>query len=147
MLHYLLELNTSAILLQLFVIFVSWVLVLFAVGIDLHFGIAKSREDGIQVTHSRGIRLTYMKVKEYLAIMFFMLFLDILNPIFTYFAVPTAPLFSVGGAIVLIWTEWKSVKEKKEDKFRKVGDSAYEIMDYLRRHKEELEEFKKLAKR
>lgn len=144
MLHYLLELNYPAIKLQFTVVFLSWLIVILSIAVDLHFGIKKSREDGIKVTHTKGLRLTYEKTKEYLALMVFMLFLDILNPIFVYFDVPTLPLLTILGAIVLVYTEWKSVKEKSSEKFQlKVDDNYSEVLGMLKEYKEELDKLKK----
>ena len=104
--------NYEALIMQLTVVLIAWLIVILSIGIDLYFGIKKSRELGLFKTHSYGLRETSKKTVQYLAFMAFMLFIDVLNPTWVYFDFVPLPLLSIFGAIVLVYTEWKSVREK-----------------------------------
>lgn len=120
------------LLMQLTVVFVAWIIVIFAIGIDLYFGIQKSKKQKIY-THSYGLRKTSEKTVQYLAFMFFMLFLDILNPMWVYLKYTALPIASLFGAIVLVYTEWKSVKEKADEKFRRnLATNPIEIINFIK---------------
>lgn len=120
------------LLLQLTVVFLAWIIVILAIGIDLYFGIQKSKKLKVY-THSYGLRKTSEKTVQYLAFMFFMLFLDILNPMWVYIKHTALPIATLFGAIVLVYTEWKSVKEKSEEKFRKsLATNPIEIINFIK---------------
>lgn len=137
------ELNWTALKMQLAIVSVCWVIVILSIGIDLHFGIRKSKEQGVY-THSYGLRQTTKKTVQYLTFMAFMFFLDVLNPFWYYFDYRALPLASVFGGIVLTYTEYKSVREKAEDKFREnVEGSAKELYKLLKQNKEFLESLDK----
>ncbi len=120
------------LLMQLTVVFIAWIIVIFAIGIDLYFGIQKSKKLAVY-THSYGLRKTSEKTVQYLAFMFFMLFLDVLNPVWVYINSTALPIASLFGAIVLVYTEWKSVKEKTEEKFRKsLATNPIEIINFIK---------------
>jgi len=141
MISYFLNSDYESLMIQLLIVFFSWIIVLFSIGIDLHFGIKKSKEKGIFKTHSFGLRKTSEKTVEYLAFMFFMLFLDFLNPLFVYFAITPLPLLSLFGAIVLVYTEWKSVKEKSDEKFRHViQNNPQEIINFIKTNRDLINE-------
>lgn len=132
----------SAIQAQLLVVFMCFILVILSIGIDLYFGIQKSKKAGIY-THSYGLRKTSEKVVQYLAFMLFMLFIDILNPVWAYLNYKALPLLSIFGAIVLVYTEWKSVREKSSDKFRNdIGSNSKEIIGHIQEIKSELSKLK-----
>lgn len=132
----------SAIQAQLLVVFMCFILVILSIGIDLYFGIQKSKKVGIY-THSYGLRKTSEKVVQYLAFMVFMLFIDILNPVWAYLNYKDLPLLSIFGAIVLVYTEWKSVREKSSDKFRNdIGSNSKEIIGHIQDIKSELSKLK-----
>lgn len=123
--------NYEGIWLQVTLIFMTWVIVILSIGIDLFFGIQKSKTNRIYV-HSFGLRQTSSKVVQYLAFMFFMLFVDTLNPIWVYTSFIPLPLFSIFGAIVLVYTEFKSVREKSSEKFRlAVTQNPLEIIKFI----------------
>ena len=126
------------------IIVVCWGCVVTAIGIDLYFGIKKSKLNGVKVTHSFGFRRTSEKVVQYLAFMFFMLLIDVLNPIFAYFSITHLPLASIFGAIVLVYTEWKSVHEKSDQKFRNaIQNNPAEIIKFIQQNREFIEELPK----
>lgn len=141
MILYLVNKDYDSLLIQLFAIVLCWVLVIFSIGIDLYFGIKKSKDDGIFVTHSFGLRKTSEKVVEYLAFMLFMLFIDAINPIFIYFDIQALPILSIFGTIVLVYTEYKSVNEKSNEKFRHaIRNNPKEIAEFIQNNKELLED-------
>ncbi|MFL9845448.1 hypothetical protein [Flavobacterium rhizosphaerae] len=122
--------NLSAIILKVVIIFFTWLIVLVAVGIDLRYGIRKSKSIG-DYTHSAGLRRTVKKIIDYLAMMVFMFLFDSINPlglISEKFNI--LPLASIIGAIILVWIEFVSVREKADEKFRRRTDkTAREILD------------------
>lgn len=137
-----LDKDFSSIQAQLLVVFICFILVILSIGIDLYFGIQKSKKVGIY-THSYGLRKTSEKVVQYLAFMLFMLFIDILNPVWAYLNYKALPLLSIFGAIVLVYTEWKSVREKASDKFRNdIGSNSKEIIRHIQDIKSELSKLK-----
>lgn len=131
------------ILTQIYVVFLAWLIVIMAIGIDLYFGIKKSKETGLYV-HSYGLRQTSKKTVQYLSFMFFFFFIDVLNPFWIYFDYQSMPLLSIFGAIVLTYTEYKSVREKSDEKFRNDFDgNAKELYKLLKENKDILKDFKK----
>jgi len=132
----------AAIQAQLLIVFMCFILVILSIGIDLYFGIQKSKKVGVY-THSYGLRKTSEKVVQYLAFMLFMLFIDILNPIWAYLNYKALPLLSIFGAIVLVYTEWKSVREKSTDKFRNdISTNSKELINHIQEIKSELSKLK-----
>lgn len=137
-----LQKDFEAIQSQLLVVFMCFIIVILSIGIDLYFGIQKSKKEGIY-THSFGLRKTSEKVVQYLAFMVFMLFIDFLNPVWAYLNYQSLPLLSIFGAIVLVYTEWKSVREKSSDKFRNdIGSNSKEIIRHIQDIKSELSKLK-----
>jgi len=131
------------ILTQIYIVFISWLIVILAIGIDLFFGIKKSKETGMYV-HSYGLRQTSKKTVQYLSFMFFFFFIDVLNPFWIYFDYQSMPLLSIFGAIVLTYTEYKSVREKSDEKFRNDFDvNAKKLYKLLKENKDILKDFKK----
>lgn len=138
-----LQKDFDAIQSHLLVVFMCFIIVILSIGIDLYFGIQKSKKNGVY-THSYGLRKTSEKVVQYLAFMVFMLFIDFLNPVWAYLNYQSLPLLSIFGAIVLVYTEWKSVREKSSDKFRNdIGTNSKEIIGHIQDIKTELSKLKK----
>lgn len=132
---------------QLLIVFMCFIIVVLSIGIDLYFGIKKSKVQGV-FTHSYGLRQTSKKTVEYLALMLFMFFIDVLNPFWVYFDYVALPLFSIFGAIVLVYTEWKSVREKSSEKFRfAIKENPTEIIDFILKNKEKIDELVSDVKR
>lgn len=130
----------EAIQRQLLIVFLAFIIVVFSIGIDLYFGIKKSKAQGI-FTHSYGLRQTTKKTGEYMAFMLFMFFIDVLNPFWVYFDYVALPLFSIFGAIVLVYTEWKSVREKSSEKFRfAIKENPTEIVDFVLRNRDKIDD-------
>lgn len=140
--------NYDAVVMQLSIVVLAWIIVLASIGIDLHFGIKKSRQLGVFKTHSYGLRKTSEKVVQYLAFMLFMFFIDVLNPVWAYFTFKAMPLATIFGAIVLVYTEWKSVREKADEKFRyAMKNSPTDILNFIRENKEIIDELSKKQNR
>lgn len=118
--------------LKFLIIFFTWLIVLLAIGVDLFFGIKKSKEDNLYI-HSVGLRRTVTKVINYLAMMLFMLFFDALSPLgLLHGNFNILPLASVIGCLILVYIEFKSVREKSENKFRYQTNKALtELIDVL----------------
>ena len=137
--------NYEALIMQLTVVLIAWLIVILSIGIDLHFGIKKSRELGLFKTHSYGLRETSKKTVQYLAFMAFMLFIDVLNPVWVYFDFVPLPLLSIFGAIVLVYTEWKSVREKADEKFRyAIKNNPVDIINFIKENRELIDQLKDL---
>ncbi len=140
--------NYEALIMQLTVVLIAWLIVILSIGIDLYFGIKKSRELGLFKTHSYGLRETSKKTVQYLAFMAFMLFIDVLNPVWVYFDFVPLPLLSIFGAIVLVYTEWKSVREKADEKFRyAIKNNPVDIINFIKENRELIEQLKDLKNR
>lgn len=130
----------DALIGQLQVVLLAWAIVILAIGIDLYYGIRKSKAGGM-FTHSYGLRRTSQKVVQYLSLMLFMLFFDSLNVFWIYFDVQKVPIATLFGAIVLVYTEAKSVREKTTEKFRKaIAENPAEIIEFFRDNKKLLKE-------
>ena len=128
--------NYDAIMSQLMIFFVAACAVIIAIGIDLFFGIKKSKVEGKFVTHSYGFRKTSEKTVQYLGFMFFMLLLDFLNPLWAYVKLVELPILSIFGAIVLVYTEHKSVRENSSDKFRHaIKNNPSEIINFIKENR------------
>lgn len=116
----------SAIGLKFSVVGFCWFLVLLAILIDLHFGIKKARSIG-ELETSEGYRRTVRKFKDYYSVLFFALLFDLLM-FFTYyfpFPIPMIPVVTVIAAGGLVYTEFKSVREKADEKLRRRTSESY----------------------
>lgn len=92
--------------------------VLIAMGIDLALGIKKSRELGI-CAKSYGLRRTTKKFLEYFGSLLFAFLIDVIfSNLLTYPWVSTV----IGG--YLIYTEYRSWREKGDEKIRKQLNSG-----------------------
>lgn len=130
----------DALMWQLQFVLVAWIIVVVSIGIDLYFGIRKSKEIGL-FQHSYGLRQTSKKVVQYLSFMAFMLFFDALNVFWIYLDVQKIPLATLFGAIVLVYTEAKSVREKTSEKFRKaIAEHPLEIIEFIKANKDLLDD-------
>lgn len=115
---------------KLLIVFFTWFIVLLAVGIDLFFGVKKSKDAGLYI-HSIGLRRTVTKIINYLGMMMFMFMFDSISPLgLIHNNFNVLPLASIVGCIVLVYIEFKSVREKSEHKFRNQTNKAVaEILD------------------
>ncbi|MFC4688644.1 phage holin family protein [Epilithonimonas pallida] len=123
----------AAIWIKLFIVCGAWAAVLLAMVIDLGFGIKKAKQLGEQRS-SEGYRRSIHKFVYYFAMLFFALMFDALNPLSFYLPFPLAvmPVITLLCALALIFTEWKSVREKAEDKLRRRTDATFrDILEVL----------------
>lgn len=135
-----LEGDYKALYTTLFVVSVTWFMVLVAIVIDLHFGILKAKEVG-ECTTSEGFKRTIKKATYYYALMTFALLFDVFDMVTPYFVpkpLNLVPFFSVFGMLCLVFTEWKSVREKAEDKHRRRVDKSFEQVVELLKNREDV---------
>lgn len=134
-----LEKDYEAVYNSLFVVFVAWFVVIISMLIDLFFGIKKAKELG-EVTTSEGYRRTINKATYYFSLMTFGFLMDIFNVISPYYfpkPLGSIPFVSVFVAIALVITEYKSVREKAEDKARRRTDQSFKEMIEIMKDKDE----------
>lgn len=123
--------DINSLIAKLYIVFFTWLVVLIAIAIDLYHGIKKSKSLG-EYTHTYGLRQTVQKIINYLSMMLFMLLFDVLNPFSFIEQIQGMPIASMGGAIVLVWIEFKSVREKADQKFRRRTEKATkELLDVI----------------
>lgn len=108
-----------------------WICVIMAVSIDLYHGIKKSKERG-EFKNSFGLRRTVDKAISYLSFMLFMVIGDVVISLATSSVLPfgfaVLPLFNLGGAGVLVYNEWVSVREKADQKMMvRINKSSAEL--------------------
>lgn len=126
------HLDFEPLKIQLYIVFICWVIILFAVAIDFHFGVKKSQKNGQPYIHSYGIRKSGQKLAQYFTVMIFMFFLDVINPFWVYSDLESLPLCSIIGCAVWVWTERKSVMEKFDDKIRSdFSDNSKDLLHTL----------------
>lgn len=112
---------------------VIWIIVLVAMIIDLHYGIRKAKSQNEYIS-SHGIKRTVYKFKDYYSALLYALLGDILLSVFTYylpFPLSIVPIVSIIVGLLLVWTEFKSVKEKGSEKvWRQMNQSANEMAQF-----------------
>ncbi|MEI7486430.1 MAG: phage holin family protein [Chryseobacterium sp.] len=135
----------AALWLKLFVVSGAWGCVLIAILIDLYFGVKKSKALG-EHTSSEGYRRSIQKFNYYYALLAFALIFDALLPISYYLPFPLSalPIVTLLGAVALVFTEAKSVREKGDAKLRRKTDaSVKELITLLKDREDILTEFLK----
>lgn len=113
--------------LKLIIVGICWGWVTMAILIDLYFGIKKSKEYGEFIT-SEGYRRTIKKSTYYFSILLFALIFDSILSILVYYAPFPAnctPPVTMLATLGLVLTEFKSVREKADDKHRRRTDSSF----------------------
>ncbi|WP_322970319.1 phage holin family protein [Faecalibacter sp. LW9] len=132
----------AQIILEFQIVFLCWVAVAIAVGLDLHFGIKKSKQVG-DYTNSYGIRKTFEKATYYYALMVIFLLADMFNPFGMYVEIFQLPVMTIAMMFALLFTELLSIREKADQKQRRMVDkSAKQLLDIILKNKELIEEFK-----
>lgn len=127
------------------IMFICFMLVIFAVTIDLFTGVQAARKCKEKI-QSHILRRTINKVISYLTVVFFGIFIDILGLCFTWYAIPYCCVF-VTMAVILI--EGKSVIEnhsKAKLPAANVPEQVAEIAEWLKNHEDILRELKNKAK-
>lgn len=123
----LLSKDYASIKMKLFIICVAWILVLVSMLIDLHYGIRKAKKIGEHTT-SEGFRRTVTKFKDYYTVLTFALIADILISPFTYYLpgiLSFTSVVSIIAALGLVLTEFKSIREKADQKLRRRIDKSF----------------------
>lgn len=137
------------ITIKLIIVGAAWLMVLMAMSIDLIFGIKKAKATGEYIT-SEGYRRSIHKFVYYYITLLFALIFDCILSIVTYylpFPLSVAPLVTLGAALGLILTEWKSVNEKANEKLRRRINSSYKDLAEILKDKDLLSKiFEHLAK-
>lgn len=147
MILHIIEQDWDALMLQFLIILIDCVAVIIAMGIDLYFGIQVSKRNGGFI-RSKGLQISTQKLVRYLSVMMLMIVLDVINPLFVYLDFQPIPVFSFLGAFVLIYTEYKSIKEKFDDDFQKeLQDNALEILNFVKNNKELISQLKNNVKK
>lgn len=132
----------AQIILEFQIVFFCWFAVAVAVGLDLFFGIRKSKQIG-EYTHSYGIRKTFEKATFYYALMMLFLFADIFNPFGMYIEIFKLPVMSIAMMFALLFTELLSIREKADQKQRRMVDkSAKQLLEIILKNKALIEELK-----
>lgn len=125
----------SSIYNKLYILGFVWVIVLIAMMVDLHYGIKKAKNLNEYIT-SDGIKRSVQKFKDYYSALLYAFLGDILLSIFTYylpFPMSIVPLITIIVALLLTYTEFKSVKEKGSQKvWRQMKNSAEELSAFYK---------------
>lgn len=128
----------QAIWVKLFIVCGAWGAVLLAMIIDFGFGLKKAKQLG-EARSSEGYRRSIHKFVYYYATLVFALIFDALNPISFYLPFPLAvmPIITLLCTLALVFTEWKSVREKAEDKMRRKTDATFrELLQILEKRED-----------
>lgn len=141
----------AAIIQKMCVEGVIWGIVLVAMIIDLHYGIKKAKNQNEYIS-SQGFKRTVYKFKDYYSALLYALLGDVLLSVFTYylpFPLSIVPVISIVVGLLLVWTEFKSVKEKGSEKvWRQMNQSATEMAQFynILKEKELMDKFHEFIK-
>lgn len=117
-----------------------WGLVGVAMAIDFGYGIRKAKEIG-EARTSEGYRRTVKKASEYYTVMTFAFIFDALISFVTYYLpqpFPTLPIVNLVAALGLVITEYKSVREKADQKLRRRTDESFHQILKIAKDREDL---------
>lgn len=132
----------AAITMKLIVIGILWCAVLLAMIIDFYFGIQKARQIG-EMRTSEGYKRSVAKFNHYFGMLLYAFIFDTIVPITYFFEFPISavPIVSLLATIVLVFTEFKSVREKAENKLRRKTDaSMIQVLELLEKKDDVLHE-------
>ena len=132
----------QAIWIKLFIVCGAWAGVVIAMVIDLFSGIKKAKQLG-EVRSSEGYKRSIHKFVYYFQMLIFAFIFDGLNPLSYYLPFPLAvmPVITLLCALALIFTEWKSVREKAEEKLRRKTDATFrEFLNVLEKREDVVSE-------
>lgn len=135
-----LEKDYDTLLNALLVVSFAWMAVFVAMGVDLFFGIKKSKQLG-EATTSEGLRRTINKATYYFALLTFALLFDtfdVITPYFFPYPFGSIPYFTILVALGQIYSEAMSVRENAEDKLRRKTDQSYKELIKLISERQEL---------
>lgn len=132
----------DAIILKLIVVGILWCAVLISMIIDFYFGIRKAKQIN-EARRSEGYRRSVEKFNHYFGMLLYAFIFDAIVPTTYFFEFPISaiPLVSLLAAVVLVFTEFKSVQEKAEDKLRRKTDaSMIQVFEMLEKREDILHE-------
>lgn len=127
------------------IMFICFMLVIFAVTIDLFTGVQAARKCKEKI-QSHILRRTINKVISYLTVVFFGIFIDVLGLCFPWYATPYCCIITTLCCILI---EGKSVIEnhaKAKNPAASVPETVAEIAEWLKNHEDVLRELKNKAK-
>lgn len=114
MLDLILQQNWSAVQFRIMVyaiiVLVAYLGMIVACLTDLMSGIDAARAIGEKL-HSHGLRETVKKIKDYTAVMFPFLFIDIIGSLFEFYFLPFATLLTMCGSMLI--EGWSVVENKR----------------------------------
>lgn len=132
----------NAIVMKIIVVGILWSAVLLSMIIDFYFGIQKARQIG-EVRSSEGYKRSVAKFNLYFGMLVFAFIFDALVPITYFFEFPISaiPIVSLLATVALVWTEYKSVREKADDKLRRKADASFvQVLEILEKREDVLHE-------
>lgn len=132
----------NAIVMKVIVIGILWSAVLLAMLIDFYFGVQKARKIG-EARSSEGYKRSVAKFNLYFGMLVFAFIFDALVPITYFFEFPISaiPLVSLLATVALVWTEYKSVREKADDKLRRKTEASFvQVLEILEKREDVLHE-------
>ncbi|MEE6129178.1 phage holin family protein [Chryseobacterium arthrosphaerae] len=130
----------SAIIMKLIVVGILWSAVLISMIIDFYFGIRKAKQIG-EMRTSEGYKRSVGKFNHYFGMLLYAFIFDAIVPITYFFEFPISavPIVSLLAAVVLVFTEAKSVQEKAENKLRrKTNASMLQVLEILEKREDVL---------
>ena len=117
-----------------------WGLVGIAMAIDFVYGIQNAKKIG-EARTSEGYRRTVKKACEYYTVMTFAFIFDSIISFVTYYLpqpFPTLPVINLVAAFSLVITEYKSVREKADQKLRRRVDESFHQILKIAKNREDL---------
>lgn len=126
--------NMKMLFLALAMVFVLYILVLVMIIIDLIYGVKKAKERG-ELRTSTGYKRTVDKLTRYYTSLICLTVMDAVQMMFVWtfnsyygYNIPLAPIITGVGAIGLCAIEWKSIKEKADEKSRKDTEDVIKLI-------------------
>ena len=132
----------NAIVMKVIFIGILWSAVILAMIIDFYFGISKAKQIG-EARSSEGYKRSIAKFNLYFGMLVFAFIFDALVPITYFFEFPISaiPPVSLLASIAIVWTEYKSVREKADDKLRRKTEASFvQVLEILEKREDVLHE-------
>lgn len=137
-----LKADYAAIISKLIVTGILWCAVLVSMLIDLYFGIRKAKQIA-EARRSEGYRRSVEKFNHYFGMLLYAFIFDAIVPSTYFFVFPfsAVPLVSLLATVALVFTEWKSVQEKADQKLRRKTEASFiQVMEMLEKREDILHE-------
>lgn len=132
----------NAIIMKLIVVGILWTAVLLSMIIDFYFGIMKAKQIG-EMRTSEGYKRSVAKFNHYFGMLLYAFIFDAIVPTTYFFEFPISaiPVVSLLATVALVWTEYKSMREKAEDKLRRKTDASFlQVLEILEKREDILHE-------